>query len=112
MTVRADWSGRWTVRDSGSVVRMDRGQPHVPEAIGNHKSRQKKRWSDLSPGQRTAIVLGATAELVMTTIALRDLARRPANQVRGWKPLWVVAFVVQPIGPVVYFLVGRRRPVR
>ena len=75
-------------------------------------ARQKKRWSDLSPGQRTAIVLGATAELVMTTIALRDLARRPANQVRGWKPLWVIAFVVQPIGPVVYFLVGRRRPVR
>ena len=37
MTVRAYWSGRWTVRDSGSVVRMDRGQPHVPEAIGNHK---------------------------------------------------------------------------
>jgi Phospholipase_D-nuclease N-terminal len=57
-------------------------------------------------------VLGATAELVMTTIALRDLARRPANQVRGWKPFWMVAFVVQPIGPVVYFLVGRRRPVR
>ena len=98
------WNGLPRVRDGG--------QRPVPEAMGNHEARQKKRWSDLSTGQRTAIVLGATAELVMTTIALRDWARRPANQVRGWKPFWMAAFVVQPIGPVVYLLVGRRRPVR
>jgi len=72
----------------------------------------KKRWSDLSAGQRRAIVLGAVAELVITTLALRDLARRPAAQVRGRKPLWLLAFVVQPFGPLTYFLVGRRRPGR
>lgn len=70
--------------------------------------RKKKRWSDFSPRQQAGIVFGAIAELIMTTIALRDLARRPRTYVRGSKLLWVVAFFVQPIGPIFYFLVGRR----
>ena len=56
---------------------------------------KKRRWSDFSRRQQTAIVLGAIAELIMTTIALRDMARRPAEQVRGRKCLWVLAFFVQ-----------------
>jgi hypothetical protein len=66
----------------------------------DRESRRKKRWSDCSPQQRIAIVLGAIAELIMTTIALRDLARRAAKQVRGSKLLWVLTFFVQPIGPI------------
>jgi hypothetical protein len=75
-------------------------------------SRTKRRWSDFSRQQQTAIVLGAIAELIMTTVALRDLARRPATQVRGRKLPWVFACFVQPIGPVLYFLVGRRHTAR
>ena len=75
-------------------------------------NRRKKRWSDLSPGQRATIVVGAIAELIMTTLALRDLARRPPEEVRGWKPAWVLALFVQPIGRVVYLLVGRRHSPR
>ena len=70
--------------------------------------RKKQRWSDFSPRQQTAIVVGAIAELIMTTIAIEDLARRPANQMRGPKLLWLLTFVVQPVGPILYFLVGRR----
>jgi len=71
--------------------------------------RRKKRWSDLSPRQQKAIALGAIAELVMTTMAVADLARRPAKQLRGSKPLWLATFVVQPFGPILYLLAGRRR---
>jgi hypothetical protein len=70
---------------------------------------QKKRWSEYSPAAKTAIVVGAVAEAVVTGIALRDLIRRPADEVRGWKPLWVLACFVQPIGPLLYLRVGRRR---
>jgi hypothetical protein len=70
---------------------------------------RKKKWSDLSPPARTAIVLGGIAELIMTTLALRDLARRPSREVRGWKPVWVLLFFVQPFGPLLYFARGRRR---
>ena len=70
---------------------------------------QKKKWSDLSTGQRVAVVVGGVAELVVTTRAVRDLVRRPTEQVRGPKALWLLAAFVQPVGPVAYFLVGRRR---
>jgi hypothetical protein len=70
--------------------------------------REKKKWSELSPRARAAIVVGAIVELILTTLALRDLRRRPATSVRGPKPLWLPVFFVQPVGPILYFLVGRR----
>ena len=72
------------------------------------RRRGKLRWSDLSPRAQTAIILGGIAELVMTTFAVADLARRPSRQVRGSKLLWLATFVVQPFGPLLYFLFGRR----
>jgi hypothetical protein len=70
--------------------------------------REKKKWSDLSPRAKAAIVVGGTLELIMTTLALRDLRRRPAFGVRGPKILWLPVFFVQPVGPPLYFLLGRR----
>jgi uncharacterized membrane protein len=71
--------------------------------------RTQKRWSDLTPPQKTAVLVGGVAELVMTIAALRDVRRRPAAQVRGPKAFWVLTFVVQPFGPLLYFVLGRRR---
>ena len=71
-------------------------------------TKQKKRWSELSPGARSAIVVGAAAELVITTFALRDLRRRPAASVRGPKLLWMMGCAVQPFGPLLYLFAGRR----
>ena len=69
---------------------------------------KKKKWSELSPKTRAAIVAGAFAEVVVTSVALRDLVRRPAALVRGPKPLWGAALFVQPVGSPLYLLVGRR----
>lgn len=70
-----------------------------------------KKWSDLTPSQqRTIVVLGAV-ELVLTAMALVDLARRPREQVRGPKAFWAMASVVQPVGPIAYLALGRRRAV-
>lgn len=55
------------------------------------------------------MVLGGLAELVVTAVALRDLVRRPAAQVRGPKRLWGIALFVQPVGSPAYLLWGRRR---
>ena len=71
--------------------------------MGNRKS-----WSDLTPWQQRLIVAAGAAELVMTTIAARDLARRPRDGVRGPKALWASALVVQPVGPLAYLRLGRR----
>lgn len=68
----------------------------------------KKSWSDLTPGQRRAAVVAAVVEAVVTGAALRDLARRRPDQVRGPKLVWRLCCAVQPVGPIAYFLVGRR----
>jgi hypothetical protein len=72
----------------------------------------KRRWSELSEGQRRMILCGVAIEGALKMAALRDLKRRPAAQVRGSKRAWV-AFVLlaNSVGavPLAYFLVGRRR---
>ena len=55
-------------------------------------------------------MVGGVVELILTTLSLRDLVTRPARQVRGPKPLWALGCFVQPVGPVLYLLVGRRTP--
>jgi hypothetical protein len=68
----------------------------------------KKQWSDLTSTQQGLIIASGAVELVFTAIALVDLARRPADQVRGPKPLWVLGCLVQPVGPLAYLVLGRR----
>jgi hypothetical protein len=69
-----------------------------------------RRWRDLTDRQRAVLVVGGAIEVVLTTIALSDLVRRPAAQVRGSKGAWAVGCVVQPFGPIAYLAWGRRRP--
>lgn len=57
-------------------------------------------------------VVGAVFETALKVTALVDLARRPADEVRGPKAAWATAIVlVNSVGgvPLAYFLVGRRR---
>lgn len=68
----------------------------------------KKKWSDLTAGQQRLVVVAGAAEAIVTAAALRDLARRPAESVRGPKAAWVLACFVQPVGPLAYLAMGRR----
>ena len=75
-------------------------------------AKSKRRWSDLSPRTRRFIVVGGVFEGIVKTVALVDLRRRPAAEVRGSKRAWATAIVlVNSVGavPVAYFLLGRRR---
>ena len=68
----------------------------------------KKKWSELTVNQKRAVYGAGAVELVTTGAALLDLARRPAGSVRGPKWAWVLACLVQPVGPIAYFAAGRR----
>jgi hypothetical protein len=73
----------------------------------------RRRWSDLSEGTRRLIIVTAVAESILKGVALLDIKRRPANQIRGPKWLWVpVIVLVNAAGavPISYFLFGRRPP--
>jgi len=68
----------------------------------------KQRWADLTARQRTGIAVGSTVQLALIAAVLIDLSRRPADQIRGTKRLWVGLAFVNYIGPVAYFTCGRR----
>jgi len=71
----------------------------------------KKRWGDLSPTKRRAIITFGVLDVALRAWALADLAQRPQDQVRGSKSVWAVALaVVSSIGilPGAYLTYARR----
>ena len=71
--------------------------------------RPKKRWADLSSRQRRVIVAGGVVQHSLLAATLIDLRRRPARLVSGDKRLWVAGSFISFVGPVAYFLFGRKR---
>jgi hypothetical protein len=69
----------------------------------------KKRWSELSTGQRRAVVLSGVVQVSLLIAALVDIWQRPEEEVRGSKRLWTAFSFVNFVGPVSYLLLGRRR---
>ena len=69
----------------------------------------KRKWSELSSGAKALIVVGSIIELTLTAFALKDLRSRSSDQVRGPKWLWRLLAFVQPVGPVSYLVLGRKR---
>ena len=68
-----------------------------------------RRWSELSSGQRRAIVLSGVVQVTLLIAALVDIRRRPQEEIRGSKRLWTAAAFVNFVGPLSYFVLGRRR---
>jgi hypothetical protein len=72
-------------------------------------SDSKRRWSELSHRQQTAIFAAAVGQVTLLVAALVDLRRRPARKVRGDKRIWTALSFVNYVGPIAYFAVGRKR---
>jgi hypothetical protein len=73
----------------------------------------RQQWHDLSPEKRRLIIGGAIFEGTLKILALADLRRRPADQVRGSKRLWALAIsFINACGavPLIYLVLGRRSP--
>ncbi|KRE61345.1 hypothetical protein [Nostocoides sp. Soil756] len=74
-------------------------------------SRSRRRWQDLPPQGRAALVGVAALDAGLRAWALADLRTRPGAQVAGPKAAWAVALaVVSSAGvlPAAYLLWGRR----
>lgn len=69
----------------------------------------KRKWSDLSPCARRLMVAGAVVEACLKVAMLSDIRRRPAEQIRGPKWLWAPMALVNLVGPLAYFAMGRQR---
>ena len=68
-----------------------------------------RRWSEMSPAQRSTVIALGCVQVGLAASAWTDLAQRPASQVRGAKRWWAAAIAVNFFGPLAYFRWGRRR---
>ena len=69
-----------------------------------------KKFSDLSSGQKTAVLITGSLQLSLAATAWADLARRKADQVEGSKARWAAIIAIGWVGPIAYFLRGRKTP--
>ena len=70
------------------------------------------RWNQLPPTTRAGILTVGAVDISLRVLALADLRKRTADDLRGPKAVWAVALtVVSSAGvlPTAYFLLGRRR---
>lgn len=68
---------------------------------------QKKRWNDMSVVTRWRIAVVGLVQLALQFVALRDLVKRPSDNVRGPKSAWAAATFINFFGPAAYLLFGR-----
>lgn len=70
-----------------------------------------KKWSDLTAREKAPFMVRGIIQFALLTAALADIYRRPAEEIKGSKWVWsAVAFVnFMGIGPIAYFLFGRKR---
>jgi hypothetical protein len=54
-------------------------------------------------------MLPGAVQVALLTTALVDIWRRPKEEIRGDKRLWTAVSFVNFVGPVSYFLFGKRR---
>ena len=71
-------------------------------------ARRTRRWRDLTPAQRWAVLGGGAVQVALQAAALWDLRNRPSAELRGSRWWWIAASFVNYLGPLAYFAVGRR----
>ena len=70
----------------------------------------KKTWKEMSPAARASFVAIGIAQVSLMLAAQRDISKRPAEQINGPKAAWRLAAMINFIGPMGYFVLGRKRP--
>jgi hypothetical protein len=71
-------------------------------------TRRSKRWDELPPAGKVAIMALTAVQVSLAVSAWTDLAERPADQINGSKGKWAAIIAVNFVGPIIYFRRGRR----
>jgi hypothetical protein len=71
---------------------------------------QRKTWSDMGKKQQLSVIVGGAVQVALLVAALVDIKHRPAALIRGRKALWVGLSFINYVGPLAYFILGRKRP--
>ncbi|MET1043516.1 MAG: PLD nuclease N-terminal domain-containing protein [Microbacteriaceae bacterium] len=72
-------------------------------------TKKKMRWDEMSSSQQTGVLVTGSIQLALAATAWIDLAKRPSDQVNGPKALWAAIIAINFVGPIAWFIWGRRR---
>ena len=70
---------------------------------------KRLRWRVPPSNRQSGPGLGGLIHVVLMIAALVDLRRRPAEQINGSKRLWMFLVFVYLVGPISYFVIGRKK---
>ena len=73
------------------------------------KKWRSKRWDELSPGKKVFVMLLTSLQISLAVAAWADLALRPSREIKGRKRTWAAVIGINFIGPLLYFVRGRKR---
>jgi len=73
---------------------------------------KRKQWKDFSPAAKAGAMLAGIIQISLLVSALVDIRRRPGDQVRGPKWAWALVAFINFVGPISYFLFGRKPAVQ
>lgn len=71
---------------------------------------KKKTWKEMSPASKAGTIAVGVAQVALLLAAQRDISQRPAALINGPKMAWRAASFINFIGPMGYFVFGRKRP--
>jgi hypothetical protein len=89
-------------------VMGERGSTEAGAGRWGGLGKRKKTWAEMSGAERAVVLVMASIQLALAAAAWADLAKRPAAQVNGPKGVWALAIAVNYVGPIAYFLKGRK----
>jgi hypothetical protein len=72
-------------------------------------NKASKKWSEMPTSRKVFIVLMTIAQFTLLAFALADIRKRPAEQINGSKKLWTAIAFINWIGPIAYFVKGRKQ---
>jgi hypothetical protein len=70
---------------------------------------KKKTWKEMPPSAKIGTIVVGIAQMSLLAAAQRDISRRPAELINGPKAAWRAASFINFIGPMGYFIFGRKR---
>ena len=70
--------------------------------------KQKKQWKEMAPWQKAGALTLISVQISLLASALVDIRRRPAAEIRGNKWIWTGVSFINFVGPISYFLFGRK----
>jgi hypothetical protein len=70
---------------------------------------EKKRWNSLTKPKKIAALVAVSVQLSLLAAAQVDMTRRSAAEINGSKLFWRLVVFINFLGPMAYFLFGRKR---